>query len=558
MTRRIFTAVFATAIGIFAFTSILFTALFYQHFSSEQMQQLENETQLLALAIEDEQYEYLQKLEDPDVRVTWIAQDGTVLYDSREDESEMENHLSRRETSQALKTGSGQAIRQSSTILERCLYSARQLNDGTIVRLSSSVSNIYSLLLALLPGICLFLLIVLVISWMLAFRLSRRITEPLNAISLDPPSFAGPLSDSDYDEIAPLLLKINSQHKQIEKQKRDLNRKSQEFEAAVFSMEEGILLLDSKDHILQANPAAIRLLNMEDYWQSENILNYAVPELYELLSRCKAEGPVEKDITLHNEIWQIKAAPVLQDGKLQAITVLMLNITKKAEAENLRREFTSNVSHDLKTPLQSILSASELMKEGLVAQSDQNTFAATIHKQALRMQKLISDLMQLSSLEEQKQTEHLKPVRLDLQVKNMVEALQPEASMKDVTITANLEPCTILGSVSLTDKIAQNLLDNALKYNVEGGWISVRVYRKGSMGYLDIQDGGIGISQADQSRIFERFYRADKSRSSRISGTGLGMSIVKHAVSSLNGTITLQSEPGNGTLIQVCLPLDQN
>ena len=550
MTKRIFRSICLVAIAVFFASVTLFLCVLYDYFGNVQQDQLKTQTELAAQGVEAVGAEYFEGLSPKGYRVSWIREDGKVLYDSEADSSEMENHLAREEIREALESGYGESARYSATLMERTLYSAKRLSDGTVVRLSVAQSTLLTLLLGMAPPIIMIIVIAIGISFWLAHRLSKNITAPLNQINLD-----DPLNNEGYDELSPLLRRIDAQQHQIRRQEKQLWQKQKEFEAVTENMAEGILLLNTKGMILGINRAARNLFGATHDCVGKYILSVNRNlEISEFLSGIGCGARKEKIIDLNGGKYQLALNPVRESGIISGAVLLMLDVTEKEQAEQMRREFTANVSHELKTPLHTIAGCAELLENGMVRAEDTERFYAQIRGEAGRMIALVEDIIRLSHLDEG--TENMKRERVDLYelAAGTVRSLSREAESAGVSIYFEGESAMVQGIPQLLESIVYNLTDNAIKYNRRGGMVKVSVEPLSDGVRLSVADTGIGIPSEHRERIFERFYRVDKSRSKELGGTGLGLSIVKHAVRLHNANIELQSAEGEGTTITVVFP----
>ena len=550
MTRRIFRTVFFVAVSVFLASVALFMTVLYDYFSAVGQNQLKMQTELAAQGVQHEGSGYFEALETKNYRITWIGTDGKVLYDSASDADEMENHFEREEVKEALAEGYGQSARYSSTLTERYLYSAKRLPDGTVIRMSVTQNSLLVLTLGMLQPIFVIFAVVIVLSVILASRLSKKIVKPLNELNLDEP-----LNNENYDELSPLLRRIDSQQKEIKRQKRKLERKQSEFDAVIKEMSEGIVLLNSKGVILALNRAAAELLEADTFDAGKDILTVnRRPELTELLRKAQSGEHSEAVMDFKSGIYQLSASPVVSDGKVIGTVLLMFDATEKERNEQIRREFTANVSHELKTPLHAILGSAELMTNGMVKAEDIPAFSGRIYTETQRMIRLVEDIIKLSHLDEG--AEDMKREETDLLciADNVVQSLKPEAEISGVTIELGGEKSVIQGIPQLLESIVYNLCDNAIKYNRRGGSVSVEVKNENEFAVLTVADTGIGIPAEHQQRIFERFYRVDKSHSKEIGGTGLGLSIVKHAARLHGAEIDLKSVVDAGTTVTMNFP----
>ena len=550
MTKRIFRSICLVAIAVFLASVTLFLCVLYDYFGNVQQNQLKTQTELAAQGVEAVGAEYFDGLSPKGYRVSWISADGKVLYDSEADSSEMENHLAREEIKEALESGYGESARYSATLMERTLYSSKRLTDGTVIRLSVSQSTLLTLLLGMMQPIIIIIVIAVVLSFLLAHRLSKNITAPLNQLNLD-----DPLNNEGYDELSPLLRRIDAQQRQIRGQEKELRQKQEEFEAVTENMAEGIILLNTKGMILGINRAASILFGTTRNSIGKYILSVNRNiELSELLSGIESGVRKEKIIDLNGGKYQLALNPVRESDNISGAVLLMLDVTEKEQAEQMRREFTANVSHELKTPLHTISGCAELLENGMVRPEDTARFYSQIRGEAGRMIALVEDIIRLSHLDEG--AEDMKRERVDLYdlAAETVKSLSREAESAGVSVSFEGQSAIVYGIPQLLESIVYNLMDNAIKYNRQGGTVKVSVGRSAEGVRLCVADTGIGIPPEHRERIFERFYRVDKSRSKELGGTGLGLSIVKHAARLHNAKIELQSTEGKGTTITVIFP----
>lgn len=542
MTKKIFRSIIAASLSAMLVCAVVFMGSLYNYFAGVQTDQLWDELSLAASGVEISGTAYLERLKEDETRLTWIASDGSVLYDDQADRETMENHLDRQEVQQALKNGEGTAVRYSKTLLEKTVYCAKRLSDGSVLRISVSTATIGMLVIGMALPIFIVLVLVLVLAVLLAKRLAKRIVAPLNDLDLD-----HPLENQTYDEIAPLLRKICQQRSQIDTQLQQLQQRKDEFDQITASMNEGLVLLNVQGVVLSINPAAKRLFQSENAVGQDFLAVERSSKISTAIEKALAHGHSEIPLERHGRSYQIDISRICSAGLTLGMVMLIFDVTDKLAAERSRREFTANVSHELKTPLTTILGSSEIIESGMVKIEDLPRFAGHIHQEAARMLTLIEDIIRLSQLDEgaelPKQTVDLAAIATEA-----VAQLQEKAEKSHVTLFLQTETCVLQGVPRLFNEIVYNLTENAIKYNVEGGSVTVSVEKNG---VLTVADTGIGIPQEHQGRVFERFYRVDKSHSKQIGGTGLGLSIVKHAASDLGATITLQSEEGKGTTVQV-------
>lgn len=553
MTKRIFRSVCIVAVVVLFASLALVMGVLYDYFSGSQENQLKTQTDLAAQGIEHEGSAYFNGLDSEELRITWIDKDGKVLFDNKTDASSMENHLEREEVRQAVENGYGKSARYSETLTEKSLYSAKKLSDGSIVRLSVSQYSVLTLFLGMLRPVLIIALLAVVLALLLAYRLSKNIVTPLNKLNLD-----SPLSNKVYEELSPLLKRMDAQQRQLKHQSEELKRKREEFETATENMSEGLIILNEKGVILSINRAAAKMLGLsedsvgKDIFSEKTSVNLKEPTQIALSGKNK-----EEVFALRDGNCQLLANPVSTDGKVTGAALLVLDVTEKERAEQMRREFTANVSHELKTPLQTISGYAELLANGMVADKDKTAFSEKIYAEAQRMIRLIEDIIKLSNLDEGAVELTRETVDLYVTVENTVRSLLPAAKKANVTLSLNGENAEIYGIPQLLTAVVYNLCDNAIKYNKDGGTVFVSVKNNAENIVLSVRDTGIGIPKEQQERIFERFYRVDKSHSKEVGGTGLGLSIVKHAAKLHDAKITLESEVGKGTGITVIFPKKQ-
>lgn len=553
MTKRIFRSVCIVAVVVLFASLALVMGVLYDYFSGSQENQLKTQTDLAAQGIEHEGSSYFDGLDSEELRITWIDKKGKVLFDNKTDASSMENHLEREEVRQAVENGYGKSSRYSETLTEKSLYSAKKLSDGSVLRLSVSQYSVLTLFLGMLRPVLIIALLAVVLALLLAYRLSKNIVTPLNKLNLD-----SPLSNKVYEELSPLLKRMDAQQRQLKHQSEELKRKREEFETATENMSEGLIILNEKGVILSINRAAAKMLGLsedsvgKDIFSEKTSVNLKEPTQIALSGKNK-----EEVFALRDGNCQLLANPVSTDGKVTGAALLVLDVTEKERAEQMRREFTANVSHELKTPLQTISGYAELLANGMVADKDKTAFSEKIYAEAQRMIRLIEDIIKLSNLDEGAVELTRETVDLYATAENTVRSLLPAAKKANVTLSLNGENAEIYGIPQLLTAVVYNLCDNAIKYNKDGGTVFVNVKNNADNIVLSVRDTGIGIPKEQQERIFERFYRVDKSHSKEVGGTGLGLSIVKHAAKLHDAKITLESEVGKGTEITVIFPKKQ-
>ena len=549
MTRKIFLSIMAAAAVVLLCSVLIIMGCLYDYFGGVQERQLEDELALAQTGVECSGKTYLKALEGESYRLTWIAPSGEVLFDSQAEESSMENHAQREEVRQALETGEGQSSRYSSTLLEKTIYYAKKLADGSILRISISRATAGVLVMGMLQPMLVVLAAALILALVLAKRISARIVAPLNRLDLEKP-----LENDTYEELSPLLTRINQQRRQIDAQLRTLQQKKDEFDQITASMNEGLVLMNEKGTVLSINPAARALFQAESDCVGRDFLT--VERSHEIscaIRRALEEGHAELRVERGGREYQLDISRIESEGTVIGAVLLAFDVTEQAFAERNRREFTANVSHELKTPLQSIMGSAELIENGLVKQEDMPRFVGHIRTEAARLVTLIEDIIRLSQLDEGGEFP-FEPVDLKKLAEEASASLASAAAEKQVTIRVHGDDRQITTVRRLASEIIYNLCDNAVKYNREGGSVDVTIDGTAHGAVVTVQDTGIGIPPEHQSRVFERFYRVDKSHSRQSGGTGLGLSIVKHAVQYHHGTVELHSEEGKGTTICILLP----
>ena len=547
MTRRIFRSVFLASLLVFLAGLALVVGTMYNYFSSRQTNQLAVEARLAARGVENEGLEYFEGLDDGEIRLTWIDAGGEVIYDTDADAGTMENHAGREEFREALSGGVGTGERTSDTLSEKTVYYAIRLSDGTVLRTAESHYTLPTLLLGIIQPLVLILLFALGLSFWLAGRLARRIVGPLNAIDLD-----RPLENESYDELSPLLTRLERQQRQISAQVEELARRKEEFSAITDSMSEGLILLGPDGKVVSINPSAKAIFGVNGESEGRDVLTVdRSPELRELLEKGGGEQRAERHINRGEREYLLTASPVVSEGVKRGTVLLAVDVTEKMRAERLRREFTANVSHELKTPLHSIMGAAELLQDGLVRPEDQNRFLGSIRSEAARLVGLVQDVINLSRIDEGEEFPREDTDMLAL-AREAARALESEAGRRGVGLEVTGAGGSVRGVRQLLWEIVWNLADNAVKYSKPGGSVRIDVSPLGG-GHvrLTVSDNGVGIPKDQQERVFERFYRVDKSHSRETGGTGLGLSIVKHAAQYHNAQVALDSEPGRGTTVSV-------
>ena len=549
MTKKIFQSILLVAGCVLLASLLIIMGFLYDYFGGVEENQLRDELSLAAAAVEDGGTDYLSRLTADRCRLTWIAADGSVLYDTKTNAESLENHASRAEVSQALATGTGESTRYSSTLMEKTMYYAQRLDDGTVLRISISRATVGMIAVGMIQPLLIVLIVALILSGLLARRLSRRIVDPLNSLDLE-----HPLDNDAYEELSPLLKRIHHQHVEIQTQLRELREKTDEFTQITGSMREGLVLLDEHGSILSINAAAQALFGADAQCVGRDFLTIERShEISAAIQAAAADGHSEVRAERAGRVYQFDISRITSDGKFLGTVILAFDITEQEFAERNRREFTANVSHELKTPLQGIIGSAELIENGMVKPEDLPRFVGHIHAEAARLVTLIDDIIRLSQLDEG-DAMPTEPVDLLAVSQEAAENLHDAAAARNVTVSVTGQPAVLPGVRRLIYEIVYNLCDNAIKYNRDGGRVDVTVAADAGGSSITVADTGIGIAPEHQARVFERFYRVDKSHSKASGGTGLGLSIVKHAVQYHHGRIELESTPGTGTTIRVVFP----
>ena len=549
MTKKIFHSILLVAGAVLLASLLVIMGCLYEYFGSVEKKQLRDELELASAAVERSGEEYLSGISSDRYRLTWIARDGTVLYDTVTDAESLENHADREEVRQAFTNGEGESTRYSSTLLQKTMYSAHKLRDGSVLRISISRATAGVLLVGMVQPILVVVIVAFILSAVLAKSLSRRIVRPLNELDLE-----HPLENDAYEELSPLLGRINHQHRQIDEQMMELERQKMEFSQITGSMREGLVLLDEKERVLSINPAAYKLFDADERSVGQDFLTIdRSHDIRQAIAEAMTQGHGEARAERGGCVWQFDVSRIASGDTAVGAVLLAFDITDRETAEQNRREFTANVSHELKTPLQGIIGSAELLENGMVKQEDVPRFVGHIRKEAQRLVTLIGDIIRLSQLDE---GDEMPREAVDLLALSQEAAndLQAAAGQKNVSVSVEGESARVSGVRRLLYEVIYNLCDNAIKYNVEGGSVTMSVGERDGKAFVSVADTGIGIAPEHQSRIFERFYRVDKSHSKASGGTGLGLSIVKHAVQYHHGTVELKSEEGKGTTIRVLLP----
>ena len=559
MTKRIFGGAFI--VSLVAIISAVAMVLGVAYTKEQQLfkRQLEQQAMLLAATMEntspDDDVESLRKLSHDihgtfENRITYIGQDGTVLFDNEADPATMENHLGREEVVAAKQSGTGTAIRESYTMSEMTVYCARVIGYGCIVRVAGTMDTVAARIAGMWWEVLLVVIIAAMVSLGVAAIVARVVVKPINSIDLKNPDIG-----ESYSEIAPLLHRISEQNHEIDQQIAELTRSRKEFSLITENMSEGFIIIDSRTEVLSYNTAALKILGSDFTGSRRSVLVLNRSEAFRSAVEDALAGKrSETDLTLSEKIYQVIATPAFTGSSVTGAVMIILDITEKEAREELRREFTSNVSHELKTPLTTIYGISDMLVGGIVKPEDIPGFAKNIRDEAGRMITLIQDILKLSQLDENTFSDQRERVDLYELAQSAAERLRPQADEKHVTISVTGERSEFTGIATVLEEMIYNLLDNAVKYNKQGGRADVDVRSSGDDIVVTVSDTGIGVPADSIDRIFERFYRADKSHSRKIGGTGLGLSIVKHGVSLHGGSITVKSSEGSGTTFTMALP----
>ena len=546
MTSKIFRSIFATSLIVLLATLAIITTFLYDYFTNIQIDQLKDELSIASVGTEKSGKEYLEDLRSDNFRLTWVANDGTVHFDSQADESAMDNHLDREEIKEAFETGKGSSSRYSATLTEKTLYEAVLLSDGTVLRISVNRASGFVLLLGMAYPVVIVIIIAVVVSAVLAHKMSKRIIEPLNKLDLD-----NPTENDAYEEIAPLLSRIHKQNMKIKRKAAELNRRKEEFELITKNMREGLILLDKNRSILTINSAAMTIFGTDEKCVGNEFLTInRRHEISSAIEKALTDGHAEIRASLNEKEYQFDISRIETNGETVGAVILAFDITEQADAERLRREFTANVSHELKTPLQTITGSAELIENGLVKQEDMPRFVGHIREEATRLVMLVEDIIRLSQLDEQ--TELPKENVLLYEIANEAcGVLSDSADKKDITLSVSGDGGSVCGVKHLLFEVIYNLCDNSIKYTPDGGKVKVDISETEKEVKLTVSDNGIGIAPEHLPRIFERFYRVDKSHSKLVGGTGLGLAIVKHGAAYHDAEISLESTEGKGTSVTI-------
>lgn len=553
MTKKIFKSTVLVSAMILILGSALVMGILYRYFGKQLDGELEKEASYLAYGVEQNGVNYLEHLKQKDARITYIDASGNVLYDSQADISSMENHSDRKEFEEAVQKGHGYAERMSSTLSEKTVYYARKLTDGTVLRVAVVHSSILALMLQLLPSVIDVAIVMLILAGIAAARISAKIVKPINTLDLDHPE-----DNQIYEEVGPLLSRIHKQNYQIQMQLETARRNQEEFQIITENMQEGLLVIDAYTMILSGNSSVWRMFQLREPKIGDSVYSLDRNEDFRKVVEDVLKGQHGSAmLQLDGEYVQLIANPVSRDGKVVGAVLLLVNETEKVERENLRREFSANVSHELKTPLTSISGFAEIIQDGMVQGEDVQKFAGRIYREAQRLIQLVEDTIKISQLDEGENPYEWEKVDAYAVVKNVCGNLRDIAAKKNVHLFIDGEKLIFCTVKPILEEVIYNLCDNGIKYNREDGTVSIHLQELKDSVEIRVKDNGIGIPREDCSRVFERFYRVDKSHSKAIGGTGLGLSIVKHGVTFLGGTLKMLSEEGKGTEITMTFPKER-
>ena len=553
MTRKIFQSIIAVVISVLLLSLALITGVLYNHFETTMLDQLRTTAQFAEQGVEQEGMAYFDSLHAQNCRVTWIAADGTVKYDNRSNPKTMENHADRQEVREAMENDSGTSVRRSSTLSEHTMYYAKRLSDGTVLRLSMSQRSVLFLMGGMLSPLVFIFLAACLLAGVLSYRVSKKIVKPLSEIDLKHPEQV-----ETYDELSPFLQRIAAQNREIDARMAEIRKQQQEFSMITENMSEGLFVVDRNYQILSYNKSAMQIFGMDPGQAHENLLAVNRSEGFRNAVDSALKGRhAQENLELNGRVYQIIANAVCQPDfaeDMVGAVILVLDVTEKEAQEQYRREFTANVSHELKTPLTSISGIAEIIRNGIVKPEDIPHFAGKIYDESQRLITLIGDIIKLSRLDENQVPMERETVDMLEMARDVVQQLSSVARKSGVTLVANGTHGQVQGVRQVLGEMVYNLCENAVKYNRAGGRVWVDVQQVADHVVLRVKDTGIGIPVAEQGRIFERFYRVDKSHSKAVGGTGLGLSIVKHGAVLHHATISVSSEPEQGTEITLTFP----
>lgn len=550
MTKRIFRNTMIVVLFVVLLCGVFIMGVVYDYYSERLSDEMINEAKYISQGVEFGGRKYLEQMDDADIRITWIASDGTVLYDNKADVASMDNHAMREEVKEAMTSATGNSTRYSKTLSEKTAYNAVRLSDGSVIRVANTQSSIIVILLGMMQPVVVVLMLAFALSGLLAYRLSKQIIAPLDNIDLDCPE-----ETNVYEEMALFVRKIVLQNREINENMQEMKAQQNEFAIITENMQEGFIVIDRNANVLSHNTSALRLfgINCEAEHRSVLILN-RTEEFRNAVDTALEGRHNEHILQVGERFYHIYLNPVFDDEQVAGAIIIVTDVTEKEERENLRREFSANVSHELKTPLTSISGIAEIMKNGIVDSADIPEFAGRIYSEARRLINLVEDIIKLSQLDEDNTSVDKEIIDLYDMAEYVAEHLRPVASSRGISIEVEGEHLSIMGVRAVIEEMIYNLCDNAVKYNKDNGSVTITVGKTDEPDYgvsICVSDTGIGIAKEYQERIFERFYRVDKSHSKEIGGTGLGLSIVKHAAKMHAASVDIESVPGKGTDIAV-------
>ncbi len=546
MVNKIFRSNFFTSMLVLLMSFCLTFGVLFSYFEAQMFAELESEAGYISYAVKNEGADFIDNFNEKGKRITLVSKDGMVLADTAASAEELENHADREEIKDAIKSGKGTSSRYSNTLMQKTLYYAEQLDDGTILRVSATQNSVVIILLGLLQPLITIIALALIISIFLSYRLSKAIIKPINELDLD-----NPAANETYEELTPLLKKISAQKKTISKHIKEAEQKQKEFKLITENMSEGLLIIDKDFNILSYNQAAKTLLEVDDT-KSRSVLSFNGSRGFRKTIETAFSGErSENDITHEENTYNLIANPVFEGDKIIGAVMVIIDVTESVKREQLRQEFTSNVSHELKTPLTSISGFAEMMKSGGSPDETVIDFSTSIYDEAQRLITLVSDIMKISELDEGVVPVEKENVDIYELSKDVVKRLTPIADKRNITFNIIGDTTKVYGARKILDEMIYNLCDNAIKYNKESGTVDVIVNRAGDKTSVTVRDTGIGIPMSEQNRVFERFYRVDKSHSKLVGGTGLGLAIVKHGAAYHDAEVFLESTEGKGTSVTI-------
>ena len=546
MNSKIFRSNFITSLLVLIVTIVLIFGVLFEYFENQLTNELKSEATYISHALESEGVEYIDKFKNEKKRITLIDKNGVVLADTSANEDELDNHSDRDEVKEAMKDGSGTSVRYSNTLMEKTIYYAVRLDNGNILRVSTTQQSIIVILLGLIYPIIIILVIALIITLILSYRVSKSIINPINALDLEHPE-----NNDTYEELTPLLKKISAQKRHINEQIRTAEQKQEEFRLITENMTEGFLVIDNQANLLTYNSAALKLLDITDVQEGTVLMLNRTKGFRDTVQRVLTGEHSESTINIDDKHYNLIANPVYENDRVIGAVIVILDVTEYTNREKMRSEFTSNVSHELKSPLTSISGFAEIMMAGDVPGDTVVDFSKTIYKEAQRLISLVSDIIKISELDEKNTGFEQEPVELFELSKSVTERMKPVAEKRNITLNVLGGTAKVMGVSKILEEMIENLVDNAVKYNKDNGTVDVIVTSSDNTCELVVRDTGIGIPQSEQSRVFERFYCVDKSHSKLVGGTGLGLSIVKHGAMFHDAQIKLESTEGKGTSISL-------